>query len=245
MAAAQLKFTGPPRGKYAADIRDIEKPMARAATGAFRDGAKLVQSQGRALILGAKLGSRFASQFKVFVFPRKQFSLNPTMRGFHARGFVRSKIGRWANVFAHGAVIRPVRRPLLWFPLPTAPRRIAGRRPTIPLYLQHVGPLKYIKRPGKHPILVAEALRAIRGRASTIGQLQAGTRHSTSRRSGGRAGALRGKALPKRARPTFIVPIFVGVPETRIKQRVDIEAVFAQVALSLPSLYDRRLNETA
>ena len=136
---AKIKFDRPKLGKDAADVKQHQQALARAVTGAFRDGAKELQQQTRTAITAAGLGPRFTSQFKAFTFPRRQFSLSPVIRGWHARAFKRSKIGRYANIFARGGTIHG--KPLLWLPLPTAPRRIAGQMPTPTLYEKDIGPL--------------------------------------------------------------------------------------------------------
>lgn len=220
---ARVKFNGPPRGRYANGVASYQEPMARAVTGAFRDAARDIQAGGRARMLGAGLGPRFAREYRVLVFPRRQFSLAPTLRGTHRRGF--------ANIFERGGTIRPKKRSLIWIPLRTAPRRIAGKRPTPRLYQQHIGPLVSINNPGKAPLLAGKSLRAITGRA-TVSQLKTGARHAASRRTGGPG------------RRTVTVPMFVGVPQARIGARLHITPLFALAAARLPGLYDKRLKGT-
>lgn len=229
--ATRMSLKGPPAGKYAKDVAEFQRPMARAATGAFRDGARMIQAEMRAAILGAGLGPRFARQFRAFAFPRRQFSLSPAIRGWHARGWRQSRIGRYANIFAHGGTIH-ARRGLLWIPLPTAPRLTGGRHLTPAIYAAEIGPLVSL-RGARRPILAGRSLRAVFGRRATVAQLKTGARNAAARRAGGKG------------RRTVLVPIFVGVTSVHIEKRVDADGIFARVNARLPDLYAARLGEAA
>jgi hypothetical protein len=175
-------------------------------------------------------GKSFARQFRGFGFPRRQFSLEPTIRGWHARGWRGSKNGRyWANIFVRGA--RIAGKPLLWIPLPTAPAKINGHRPTPALYFQHIGPLTRL-RGTRRPILAGDSLRAIEGRHATVGQLKTGARHVATRAAGGRG------------RQTVKVPMFVGVAAASVPARLNMDAIFARVQQALPQLFEARMNKT-
>jgi hypothetical protein len=234
--ATRMHLKGPPVGKYAKDVRAFEQPLARAVTGAFRDGAKLIQAEGRAAILSGGLGPRFARQFRAFAFPRRQFSLSPAIRGWHARGWRNSRIGRYANIFAHGGTI--VGRPLLWIPLPTAPKLAGGRHLTPALYVKEIGPLISM-RGTRRPILAGQALRAVVGRRATVAQLRTGALNAAVR--GGKASFLR---AGRKGRRTVLVPIFVGVSSAHIDRRVNIDGVFARVNAQLPEMFAARMGGT-
>src|SRR5678815_2039787 len=180
---------GPPAGKYAKDVADFQKPLARAATAAFRDGARMIQTEVRAAILAAGLGPRFARQFRTFAFPRRQFSLSPAIRGWHARGWKNSRLGRYANIFAHGGTIH-ARRGLLWIPLPTAPKLTGGRHLTPAIYAKEIGPLISL-RGARRPLLAGQSLRAVVGRRATVAQLKTGALNAAVR--SGKASLIRGK----------------------------------------------------
>jgi len=220
--AASLKYERPKPGRYAKDVEKWQEPLAKNLTMAFRDGAKLLQDQGRAAIINAGLGPRFARQFKAFGFPRRQFSLNPALRGWHARGWKGSRIGRYANIFARGGTITG--KPLLWVPLPTAPRRIKGQSPTPKLYNAEIGPLIAL-RGTRRPILAGRAARAIQGRPATVAQLKTGARRQDA------------------GRKTAIVPIFVGVRSVKIAKRVDMDPIFARVQAEIPKLFHERMSK--
>lgn len=219
---------GRPAGKYAQSVtEEFEKPMARAVTNAFRDAAKGIQAEGRAAILSGGLGPRFARQFRVFAFPRRQFSLAPALRGWHARGWRHSRIGRYANIFAHGGTIKG--KPLLWIPLPTAPKLTGGRRLTPTIFEHEIGPLISMRRT-RRPILAANSLQPGNGRKLTAASLKTGARNAASKRAGGKG------------RRTYLVPVFVGVSSVHIEKRVDIDGIFTRWNARIPELYANRLN---
>ncbi len=219
---------GRPTGKYAQSVTEgFQKPMARAVTNAFRDAARGIQAEGRAAILSGGLGPRFARQFRVFAFPRRQFSLAPALRGWHARGWGHSRIGRYANIFAHGGTIHG-KGGLLWIPLPTAPKLAGGRHLTPAIYAAEIGPLVSL-RGTRRPLLAGQSLRAVVGRRASVAQLKTGARNAAARKAGGKG------------RRTVLVPIFVGLSSVHIEKRVDIEGVFRRWNARIPELYQARL----
>lgn len=220
---ASLKYERPKPGRYAKDVTEKwQEPLAKNLTMAFRDGAKMLQAQGQAAITAAGLGSRFARQFKAFGFPRRQYSLSPALRGWHARAWKGSRIGRYANIFARGGTITG--KPLLWIPLPTAPRRIKGQAPTPKLYIAEIGPLVSL-RGTRRPILAGRAARAVEGRRATVSQLKTGARRQSI------------------GRKTEIVPIFVGVRSVKIPKLVEMGPIFARVQAELPKLFRDRMSK--
>lgn len=233
---------GKPVGKYARDVEEaFQRPMARAATNAFRDAARGIQTDGRAAILSAGLGPRFARQFRVFAFPRRQFSLSPALRGWHARGWRHSRIGRYANIFAHGGTISAKGGGLLWIPLPTAPRITGGRRLTPAIYNDEIGPLVRMRRT-RRPILAGHSLQAIRGRQATVAQMRTGARNAALRKNS--ESSVPNRFVGRKGRRTVLVPMFVGVSSVTIDKRVDIDGVFRRWNARLPDLYAKRLNGT-
>lgn len=216
-----VKFQRPPPGRWAADVLDYQKPLAKALTMAAREGARMLQAETRAAIIAGGLGPRFARQFKAFGFPRRQFSMSPAVRGWHARAWKGSRIGRYANIFARGGTIRG--KPLLWVPLPTAPKRIGGMPPTPKLYFDNIGPLVRLHGT-RRPILAGRSAREIRGRRATVAQLQTGQRRLAA------------------GRKTAIVPMFVGVPSVKIPRRVNMDVIFARVQAALPALFRQQME---
>jgi hypothetical protein len=212
----RLRYEGPPRGRYARDVQSWQQPIAKAVTKTFREAAKMIESAGRANISAAGLGKRAAAGFRVFSFPRRQFSLNPALKGWHRFGYF--------NIFERGGTIPG--KPLIWIPLPTAPAKIGGKRITPKLFVDQVGPLVSINRPGKPPLLAGQALRAVSaGRRATVGQLKTGARRTAARRAGGRG------------RRALIVPLFVGIPQAKIRKRLSISPIYDRVRARLGEIY--------
>lgn len=218
----RLQYTGPPKGKYASDVKSWQEPMAKAATRTFREGAKLIEREGRVNIAGAGLSRRWVFGFRVFSFPRRQFSLDPVIKGTHRIGY--------ANIFETGGTIRG--RPLLWIPLPSAPAKIGGQRITPKLFIDQVGPLVSINRPGRRPLLAGQSLRAVgAGGRATVGQLKTGARRAAAGRRPG-----------SRARRPVAVPLFVGVPSAHIGRRLNISPIYDRVRGQLGSMYRRHFE---
>lgn len=213
--------------EWKAAAKAIQGTIAGATRAAFQDLAKQVQTRGRAEIARSGLSRRWQTGFRTYVFPRRPGQAGElAMRGQHRIGY--------ANVFERGARISG--RPLLWIPLPTAPQKINGRPTTAGLYVRSVGPLHSINRPGKPPLLAGYAMRSTPGRPVSVAQLRTGQRNARRRQAraafGGRLGA----------RPVS-VPLFVGLPAVRIRDRLNISGVYDQARRDLPNLYAKRLGE--
>lgn len=207
----------------------IRGTIAGATRAAFQDLAKQVQTAGRAEIARSGLSRRWQTGFRTYVFPRRIVpgaTADLAMRGQHRIPFF--------NVFERGAQISG--RPLLWIPLPTAPKKINGKPITAGAYVRSVGPLHSINRPGRSPLLAGYAMNAPRGRAVTVGQLRTGQRNTRRRQARAAFGGRLGK------RPVS-VPLFVGVPAARIRDRLNISRVYEQARRDLPNLYAKRLRE--
>jgi hypothetical protein len=203
------------------DLTPAERAMARAATGAFRDAAKIIQPEVRSQMASAGLTKRFYSRFRVQVKPKAGISLKPAIRGIHPYGFI--------NVFERGGLASG--KPYLWLPLPSAPAKIGGKRTTVKKYIENVGPLRTISRPGHPPLLGAEALRRpSSGQRFTIASLKTGARNAASRRAG------------NKGRKTFLVPLFVGVKSAQIAGRLHVDAIWNRARELLPELYAARME---
>ncbi len=217
----------PDSEKWKAAAKAAQGTIAGATRAAFQDLAKQVQTQGRAEIARSGLSRRWQTGFRTYVFPRRPGQAGElAMRGQHRIGY--------ANVFERGARIGG--RPLLWIPLPTAPKKINGRPTTAGLYVHAVGPLHSINRPGRPPLLAGYAMRATPGRPVTVAQLRTGQRNTRRRQARAAFGGRLGK------RPVS-VPLFVGLPAVRIRDRLDISRVYDQARRDLPNLYAKRVAE--
>jgi len=223
---AQLVFDAP-NGQFAKIAEQQRKVIAEAATEAVRDAAAKVKRQGRAAIAKAGFSKRWENAFRVDVYPKRGASID-------AAAFVHHNID-YAGVFEEGATIAG--SPLLWLPLPTAPQRIGRRRMTPRLYVQTVGPLIPIRRPGKRPLLAGRVQATRAGRAKvTVAQLRRGARDTRRAAAntafGGRAGRF----------ATSVVPLFVGLPSVTIRPRFGLQAIFDQARAGLGAAYVRHLK---
>lgn len=222
MARLGVKYEGPKAGEVRKRIEALKDPASKAIVGAFRDAAKLIQDKARAEIASSGLGARMARGFTAKVVVPNGQELSPVMIGHHRLGY--------ANIFERGGTIRG--HPWLWIPLPTAPAAAGRRRMTPKLYFEQIGPLHFIRRSGKAPLLAGDALRApAKGRAASTATLRTGARHVARRGTGAKG------------RSTVSVPIFVGVPVVQIRDRLNVTAIYAEVRAQLPELYRKRLAQ--
>ena len=202
---ARICYTYEP-GSFEVAFRAPYASMATAAQGAIAAAGAIVKAEGRADIAAAGLGSGFVKALRVDIYPQGRNSLNATAHIYH-------KIP-YAGVFEEGATIRG--QPRLWLALPSTPKRY-GRKPMTPeLFAKSIGPLSFVKRPGKRPLLVAKAKKG-----KNI------TKISLARfRSGGRGEG-----------PFMSVPVFVGVDRVSIRKRLNISGIVRSARDRLPQLY--------
>lgn len=218
----RVKNTGMSPEQVRKRIEALKTPASKAIVGAFRDAAKLIQDQARSEIGASGLGARMVKGFTAKVVVPNGQELSPVMVGHHRVGY--------ANIFEHGGTIKG--HPWLWLPLPTAPKAVGKRRMTPKVYFETIGPLHMIRRPGKAPLLAGDSLRAPpRGSQATAGTLRTGARNAKDRRGGGKG------------RRTVSVPIFVGVPVVKIRDRLNVSAIYTRVRALLPDLYRKRMAE--
>lgn len=183
---------------------DIEKSMAHAMTATVRETAREVRDGVRQAIAGAGFGPHWQNSIRSLMLTKGDV-LNPA-------GWVHSTIN-FADVFETGKHI--VGNPLLWLPLPAVPRWPGdpSRQMSPRKFIQVVGPLFTIRRPGKTPLLgtmVNTAATPRRGRHLTKTML-------------GRFGR-----SPSAGTTRVMVPLFVGVPAIEIEKRFDFTGVIAR-----------------
>ena len=132
--------------------RELQKPIAKAATAAMKDTGDVAKRTGRSSIASAGFSRKWQNALRVNIYPAQGDSMRPAAFIFH-------KI-RYAGVFEEGAVVRG--QPLLGLPLGNVPIR-RGRPMTPSQYVRSVGPLVSVQRPGSPPLLFAK-YRAKRSR---------------------------------------------------------------------------------
>jgi len=133
------------QGELDQALRAIYQPIAAAATGAIKDAAAQIKTEGRAAIAAGGFGQKWQNALRVEVYPSRGISANAAALAHH-------KIP-YAGIFETGGTIQG--RPLLWIPLTGSPARISGQRFTPRSFTALIGPLVLIKRPFKRPLLAS------------------------------------------------------------------------------------------
>ena len=187
--------------------------MERAAQAAIKAAGEQAKADGKANILSAGLGTRFANALRLNVYPKKGASLRAAALIYH-------KIP-YAGVFEEGATIRG--KPRLWLPLPSTPRKYGRYRLTPERYAREIGPLQYVKRPGKAPLLFAKVKSAKSGKPGkpSLSRLKAGARGQGE---------------------TTSVPVFVGIDSVSIRKRLDISGIVRKARDRLADFYAENLR---
>src|SRR3954471_24126259 len=134
-------------------VKELQGPIAKAATAAVREAGEMAKRDGRASIAAAGFSRKWQNALRVNIYPPQGDSMRPA-------AFIYHKI-RYAGVFEEGAIIGG--QPLLWLPLPTVPLR-RGRPMTPSQYVRSVGPLVSVQRPGGPPLLFPKYRSARRRR---------------------------------------------------------------------------------
>ncbi len=180
----------------------IEKAMAHGMTSTVKKTAAEVRDGVRQSIASAGFGSHWTSSIKSVMLTNGDV-LNPA-------AWVHSTIN-FSDVFETGKHITG--NPLLWLPLPAVPQWPGDptRQMSPKKYIQTVGPLVTIRRPGKTPLLGAIV--------ETSASPRTGGRHLTR-------AAFRRTASSRTTR--VMVPLFVGIPSVEIEKRFSFEAAISR-----------------
>ena len=209
---ARIRYRHEP-GSFEAAFRVPYADMAAAAQGAIAAAGEIVKSKGRSDIAAAGLGNGFVKALRVDIYPRRGDSLNATAHIYH-------KIP-YAGVFEQGAAIRG--HPRMWVALPNVSQRY-GRKPMTPeLFAKNIGPLAFVKRTGKSPLLFA---RVKAGKNTT------------------KISLARFKSAGSGAGPFQSVPVFVGLDSVSIRKRLNITGIVRGACDRLPQLYAAFLRST-
>lgn len=201
------------RGQFRGAIKEIERPIARAATGAIAEAGLAAKTEGRANIGSAGFGKKWQNALRDKYYPKGRESMRPAVQLYHRIPY--------ADVFETGATIQG--KPLLWVPITNnIPAKLSGRRISPSSYTRLVGPLASVNIPGRKPMLVAKADRGKKGtRKVSLASLRRGARGEGNVKS---------------------VPVFVGVDAVKLRKRFDLRVVFARVASRLGQLYLKHLR---
>ncbi len=194
-----------------------EEPIARAATAAVGEAGERIKVAARADIAAAGFSRKWQNALRVDRYPRgHEVSVNAAAHVYHRIPY--------AWVHEEGATIHG--QPLLWLPLSNAPDKIGRFRMTPRRY---PGPLQFVRRAGKPPLLVAK-LGISRGRAEKgVGKITL-------------AAARKGVAGGGKNRVVRSVPMFVGISTVRLRKRFGILAIVRREAARLAGLYAKHLR---
>ena len=154
----RFAFSDVAKGFVDTIVKEIQRPIAKAATATIREVGEIAKRNGRASIAASGFSRKWQNALRVNIYPPQADSMRPA-------AFIYHKI-RYAGVFEDGAVIGG--QPLLWLPLPGVPIR-RGRPMTAAQYARSVGPLVSVQRPGKPPLLFAAPRAGRRGRRAAAG----------------------------------------------------------------------------
>lgn len=203
-------------GQWLKATNAYESIMAKAATLAMRDVGKDGLQKGREAISSAGFSSKFSNTLRVIDKPASGYVLNPS-------AYIHSTIN-YADIFETGKTIAG--NPFIWLPLPSVPP-ISGREHMTPKqYIQNVGPLVTMRRPGHLPMLGA----VIKGppKAQPFGRFATRAR-------------LR-KGISGKGSVTQTIPLFVGVPAVRIPKKFDVKGAVEQAFGQFEQSYVQHLE---
>lgn len=177
----------------------VKNPLAVTETKAMRLLGDDIKKQGRAEIRRGGLSGRWANALRVQVYPQRGQSLEPAVWIWH-------KIP-YAGIFEKGGVVRG--KPILWVPLSSMPKKIAGKRPSPRSMGQH---LIYVDRGGQPPLLVGKPPSGFRK---------------------GRTKASRG--FHARYAESKFAPLFIGLTSAHIRKRFSLQRLFETLAARIES----------
>lgn len=217
---SRLKFTfAIARGELEKAFKDFYGDVAEASTAAIFDAGELSKKEGRADIAAAGFSTKWQNALRVDYYPRgKKVSVD-------AAAVIHHNIP-YAEVFESGATIRG--NPYLWVPLSSTPKRVGNERLTPKVYEQRFGPLRFIKRTGKPPLLAGEVAGARVRRKGTKISLSSLHRAAVGRTAG--TGSIQ------------VVPLFVGIPLVTIRKRFSIRAIIGRAVDRLGEFYFKHLK---
>jgi len=193
------------------------KAGERAVTGALQIAGQELKISWREQITAAGLGYKLAKTIRSRRYPKDKDS-------FNAASLVWSKAPKIIETYDRGVTIRA--KSGLWLAIPTkhAGRGLGGVKVTPLGWERKTGlKLRFVHRPGKPGLLVADDLRARKGKR------------------GGFAVASKTARRTRRGLVTKI--IFVLVPQVRLRKRLDLARDAKRVAGMVPGLIVRNWKE--
>ncbi len=134
-------------GSINKDVLAEKQALISAVQSATRAATEGLKKELRAQITTAGMGRNLANSWQ------SEFYKNT---GIDPGGYIYSKAPHIIESFDEGVIVRPRRQQMLAIPTENAPKRINGRKATPWRYNDYIRKLKYVKRPGKLPLLIDE-----------------------------------------------------------------------------------------
>ena len=184
----------------------------KAVSAAVSAASKQLQTDWRAQVTSAGLGTRLSRTIRTQTYPKGQASLN-------AAALVWTRAPTIIDAHEQGAVIYS--KDGFWLAIPTeaAGRLRGGKRPSPGEWEQRTGMrLIFVYRPGRPSLLIAEARLSKHGRAV--------------------------RSRSKTGRGLTSVPIFILVPQVRLRKRLNLDAPVQRVLAALPGDIAARWGKT-
>ncbi|SDE90214.1 DUF6441 family protein [Limimaricola pyoseonensis] len=199
------------------DLKSLSEQLAReyragerAVTLSMRQAGRDLQTRWREQVTVAGIGRRLVKSIRSEVYPKGTDSAD-------AAAVVYTKAPKLIGAFDKGPLIKSKDGFWLAIPLPAAGRGFYGRRMTpLDWERRHGMPLRFIYRRGKSALLVADDARLTKRSG------QARQKRGRRRRDGTLTGAQ-------------TVPIFVLVPQVKLRKRLDFKRDADQVGAGLPA----------
>ena len=182
----------------------------RAVTRAMNRAAREIKEDWRGQVTGAGLGRKLGNTVRSASYPKGDVSMN-------AAALVWTKAPKIVAAHNEGALIQSREGFWLAIPLPAAGRARGGRKTTPLDFERRTGlRLRFVYRPGGTGLLVADDARTTK-------------KAGLARRNGGKRrkkdGILTGAQT---------VPVFVLVPQARLKKKLDLQAGANRIAAQVP-----------
>lgn len=211
---ARIRYKSKP-GIFEQAFKAITDDIATAAQDTIVEVGNFAKNESRNDIVAAGLGPKFANALRLNIYPKVGPSINATAQIFH-------KIP-YAGVFEEGAQIRG--KPLMWIPFNDVPQKLGSKKAMTPKNFEaRVGPLQFVRRAGKPPLLVAK-MKVSRGKTSdkiTLAKLRAASSTTTEK--------------------VRSVPIFVGVSSVNIRKRLNIVAIVKRARDMMPAIFASKIK---
>ncbi|WP_417741501.1 DUF6441 family protein [Salipiger sp.] len=192
----------------------------RAVTSGVHGRADRLKAALRQDVISGGLGRRLARSWQSKNYPEHGASIG-------AASSIFTKAPHLIEAFDSGMVVKAAQGRFLAVPTPSAPKLGTDRKRIRPsTFPEHrFGPLRFVYRPGKVSLLVADNQRARKGKA------------------GGYALSKSKKAL-RTGQGLHTVPMFWLIPQARLRRRLNVDAVTRTVTAGLAGDIDAAFKTT-